>query len=58
MRFKRLLAAGLAGMMAIGALAGCGGSSDGKDQQASSNGGSDAQADSGELVDLDRKSVV
>ena len=57
MKLKRLLAAGLAGMMTIGALAGCGNSSDGG-QKASSDNGSNAQAegsessDNGEVVDL------
>lgn len=57
MKFKRFLAAGLAGVMTIGALAGCGNSSGG-DQKASSDNGSGTQSegsdasDGGELVDL------
>lgn len=55
MKVKRILAAALAGMMTIGALAGCGNSSGGSDnsnagdQQASSDNG---ESSDGELVDL------
>lgn len=58
MKFRRLMAAGLAAVMTVGALAGCGSSSDGGGQGASSNnGGSNAEggnasADSGEIANL------
>ncbi|MDE7310339.1 MAG: ABC transporter substrate-binding protein [Eubacterium sp.] len=57
MRFKKLLAAGIAAVMAVSALAGCGGSSDSGDKQVSSDNGENTEgssdaAGSGELVDL------
>ena len=58
MKFRRLMAAGIAAVMTIGALAGCGGSSDGGGQSASSNDGGSgtegggASADSGEIANL------
>lgn len=52
MKFRRLMAAGLAAVMTVGALAGCGSSSDGGGQSASSNDGGTASADSGEIANL------
>lgn len=52
MKFRRLMAAGLAAVMTVGALAGCGSSSDGGGQSASSNDGGNASADSGEIANL------
>ncbi|MDE5931180.1 MAG: ABC transporter substrate-binding protein, partial [Lachnospiraceae bacterium] len=54
MKLKRLLAAGVAAVMLLGTLAGCGNSGS---SPASSDGGSEgssqsAQADSGEIVPL------
>lgn len=56
MKLKRLMAAGLASIMTVAALAGCGGSSDGGQQASADNGGGEAggssDAGSGEMVDL------
>lgn len=56
MKLKRLMAVGLASIMTVAALAGCGGSSDGGQQASADNGGGEAggssDAGSGEMVDL------
>lgn len=57
MKLKRLMAAGLASIMTVAALAGCGNSSSGNEQGTSDNGGNaqeegSGDTGSGEMVDL------
>ena len=56
MKLRRLIAAGLASVMTVAALAGCGNSSNGGDKQTSSDGGGaqteGSDAGNGEMVDL------
>ena len=56
MKLRRLIAAGLASVMTVVALAGCGNSSNGGDKQTSSDGGGaqteGSDAGNGEMVDL------
>ena len=55
MKLRRLIAAGLASVMTVAALAGCGNSSNSGDKQTSSDGGAQTEgsdAGNGEMVDL------